>query len=117
MKEPMPARAALLSLVLAGPGLAAPPAPPLSPESDNAAILAAIDAADPAYATTPAPVEQVVAAAELAEKRLAAAEDADTFAELLMLAGAARRIASQRAPADAREHLCAMLADAELVLG
>lgn len=113
----MPARAALVSLVLAGPGLAAPPASPLSPESDNAAIFAAIVAADPASTTNPAPVEQLVDAADLAEKRLATAEDVDAVAELLMYAGAARRLAAERAPADARAHLCAMLADAEQVLG
>ncbi|MDC0719938.1 hypothetical protein [Nannocystis bainbridge] len=112
----MPARAALVSLVLAGPGLAAPPVSPLSPESDNAAIFAAIVAADPASTTTPASVEALVAAATLAEKRLAVAEDADAVAELLMYAGAARRLAAQRVPGDARLHLCAMLADAELVL-
>jgi len=117
----MPLRAAL-SLVLAGPGLTAPPAaPPASPPpsqvADNNALWDDLDAADPSLTTTPAPVERAIAVADLAEARLAEAALEDV-GELLLLAGGARRIAYQRTQRpESAVHLCAMLQDAEQVLG
>ncbi|MDC0720614.1 hypothetical protein [Nannocystis bainbridge] len=115
--EAMSLRAAL-SLVLAGPALAAPPGAPLiPPDADNVALWDHLNAADPSLTTAPAPVERAVAVAELAEARLAGADAVDVI-ELLMLASGARRVAYQRTDGTQRGlHLCALLHDAEVVLG
>lgn len=110
-KMVMPARAALLSLVLAGPGLAAPPASTV----DNDAILGEINAADPTITRPPAPLERLLAAAELAEERLHDAVDPDAASDLLTLTAAARKVAYQRT--GEAVHLCRLMAAAELVLG
>lgn len=104
--------AAVLSLLLAGPALAAPP---LDAASDNAAIHAEINAADPTITTPPAPLERLLAAAELAEARLEAAVEAGQVSDLLGLAAAARKIAYLRT--GAALHLCQLLAVAERVGG
>lgn len=110
--------AALLSVFLAGPALAAPPlsptTPALSPEADNAALLTAISDGDPELTATPSPVTRVIEAAELAEDRLATAIDLDDVAELLTLAGMGREVAYRRT--GAAEHLCALVAAADSVL-
>lgn len=118
----MHARVALLSSFLAGPALAAPVVPPngaavrpvLSPDADNAALLAAISDGDPTLTSSPAPVEQVLAAAELAEQRLSATTDLDAAGELLTLVGTAREVAYERT--GAADHLCALIAAAGDVL-
>ena len=74
----MHAGTALLSVFLAGPALAAPPA-----AEANAAIMARINAADPALTQSPTPIEDLLDVAELAERRLAAATDPDDVGELL----------------------------------
>ncbi|MDC0719107.1 hypothetical protein POL25_19535 [Nannocystis sp. bb15-2] len=110
--EPMPARAALLSLVLAGPTLAAPP---LSPTASNAEINDEITAADPTITTDNlAPLERLITAAELVESRLADTSDVKDLGDLLTLAVTARRVAYQRTNDAA--HLCQLLATAERVL-
>lgn len=96
--------AALLSLLLAGPALAAPP---LSPTASNDAILEAINAADPELTDCPAPVADLLAAAELAETRLQAAATVRDLGDLLTLAATARKIAYHRT--GEALHLCALL--------
>lgn len=103
--------AALLSLLLAGPALAGPP---LSPAADNDAIFEVINAADPSITDPPAPVGDLIAAAELAETRLAAATTATDVGDLLTLAATARKVAYRRTAAAI--HLCALLDASRLVL-
>lgn len=108
----MPARVALLTVVLAGPPLAAPT---LSPNADNAALLDEINAADPTITTTDlASVERLLAAAELAEARLVAAVEMKHVADLLTLTATARKVAYARTGEST--HLCKLLAAAEHVL-
>jgi hypothetical protein len=108
----MSACVALLTAVLAGPAVAAPP---LSPTADNAAILDEINAADPTITTTDlASVERLLVAAELAEARLVAAVEMRHVADLLTLTATARKVAYGRT-GDA-VHLCQLLAAAEHVL-
>ncbi|MDC0670542.1 hypothetical protein [Nannocystis radixulma] len=108
----MPARVALLTAVLAGPALAAPP---LSPTADNTAILDEINAADPTITTTDlASIERLLAAAELAEARLMAAVEMKHVADQLALTATARKVAYARTGESI--HLCALLAAAEHVL-
>lgn len=102
--------AAVLSLLLAGPALAAPP---LGATSDNAAIHHEINAADPKITTPPAPLERLFAAAELAETRLEAAVEPGQVSDLLGLAAAARKVAYQRT--GEAIHLCQLLTVAERV--
>ena len=99
----MHGRVALLSLFLSGPALAAPalsnkPAEvaSMSPDADNAAILAAISAGDPALTASPSPVAQMLEAVTLAERRLARATDVDAVGELLTLVGIGREVAYLR---------------------
>lgn len=108
----MPASAALLTLVLAGPALAA--RPPLSPAADNDAINDEITAGDPTFTTPPAPLERLLVAAELAEQRLRAAVDPDAVSDLLTLTAAARKAAYQRTGEGI--HLCRLIDAAEHVL-
>lgn len=103
----MHAGTALLSVSLAGPALAAPTTPDLT---DNAAIMARIDAADPSLTRSPTAVAELVEVAELAERKLAAASDPDEVGELLTLVGTAREIAHERT--GAADHLCRLLAAA-----
>ncbi|WAS96404.1 hypothetical protein [Nannocystis punicea] len=108
----MPVRVALLTAVLAGPALAAPP---LSPTADNTAILDEINAADPTITTTDlASIERLLAAAELAEARLMATVEMKHVADLLALTATARKVAYARTSEPV--HLCALLAAAEHVL-
>ena len=100
----MHAGTALLSVSLAGPALAAPTTPDLT---DNAAIMARIDAADPSLTRSPTAVTELVEVAELAERKLAAASDPDEVGELLTLVGTAREIAYERT--DAADHLCRLI--------
>jgi hypothetical protein len=109
----MQAGTALLSVFLAGPALAAPPG--ARPAADaNAAIMARINAADPALTQSPTPIENLLDVAELAERRLAAATDLDDVGELLTHVGTAREIAHGRTGAP--DHLCRLLDAAGSVL-
>lgn len=117
----MHGRVALLSLFLSGPALAAPalsnkPAEvaSMSPDADNAAILAAISAGDPALTASPSPVAQMLEAVTLAERRLARATDVDAVGELLTLVGIGREVAYLRT--GAAEHLCVLIGAAGEVL-
>ena len=103
--------AALLSLLLAGPAFAAPR---LTPDSSNDAIFEAINAADPALTRTPAPVEDLIAAAELAETRLETATTPRAIGDLLTLAATARKVAYSRTGSTL--HLCALQAATRRVL-
>jgi hypothetical protein len=109
----MHAGTALLSVFLAGPALAAPPATRATTET-NAAIMARINAADPALTRSPTPIEDLLDVAELAERRLAAATELDDVGELLTHVGTAREIAHQRTGAP--DHLCRLLDAAGSVL-
>ena len=102
--------AAVLSLLLAGPALAAPP---LGAASDNAAIHDEINAADPTITTPPAPLERLLTAAELAEARLETTAEPRDVADLLELTATARKVAYQRT--GAATHLCQLLTAAERV--
>jgi|JI10StandDraft_1071094.scaffolds.fasta_scaffold06565_2 hypothetical protein len=107
----MHAGTALLAVFLAGPALAAPPAPlPATDATDNAAIMARINAADPSLTPSPTSIDELVAVAELAERKLAAAKDPDDVGELLALVGTAREIAHGRT--NVADHLCKLLAAA-----
>jgi hypothetical protein len=108
----MRAGIALLTVFLAGPALAAPPVP--AEEVTNAAIMARINAADPSLTPSPASIDELVAVAELAERKLVAATDPDDVGELLTHVGTAREIAHERT--NAAEHLCKLLAAAAGVL-
>jgi hypothetical protein len=111
----MNAGVALLSVFLAGPALAAPPAVrPVAEATDNATIMARINAADPALTQSPASVASLVAVAELAERKLAVATDPDDVGELLTHVATAREIAHERT--GAADHLCKLLAAAGGVL-
>lgn len=103
--------AALLSLLLAGPAFAAPR---LAPDSSNDAIFEAINAADPTLTKTPAPVEDLSAAAELAETRLETATTPRAIGDLLTLAATARKVAYARTGSTL--HLCALQAATRQVL-
>ncbi len=107
----MPACVALL-LALAGPALAAPP--PLSPTADNDAINDEITAGDPAFTDPPAPLERLLAAADMAEGRLREAANEDDATDLLTLTVDARKAAYRRT----REalHLCRLIAATDHVL-
>lgn len=111
----MHAGTALLSVVLTGPALAAPPAalPPAS-ATDNATIMARINAADPSLTQSPTSIAELVEVAELAARKLVGATDPDDVGELLTHVGTAREIAYERT--GAADHLCKLLAAAEDVL-
>lgn len=110
----MRCRVALLSLLLAGPALAAPPARP-NPDApiDTEALLERIDAADPARTENPGPPELAIAAAELAEDALKRAELGEV-SSLLGLAVLGRKVAHART--GEALHLCRAIAAAEAVL-
>lgn len=108
----MRAGIALLTVFLAGPALAASPAP--AEEATNAAIMARINAADPSLTPSPASIDELVAVAELAERKLVAATDPDDVGELLTHVGTAREVAHERTKKT--EHLCKLLAAAAGVL-
>ena len=107
----MPALVSLLALALTTPG---PTAPPLSPTADNDALYKEIVAGDPALTTPPAPLEQLVAATELAEEKLRQADDDDDAEDFLTLAVQGRRAAFVRS--GEALHLCRMIAAADVVL-
>ena len=107
----MPACVALL-LALAGPALAAPP--PLSPTADNDAINDEITAGDPAFTDPPAPLERLLAAADMAEGRLREAANEDAPTDLLTLTVDARKAAYRRT--SEALHLCRLIAAADHVL-
>ncbi len=111
----MHAGTALLSVFLAGPALAAPPVA-VAPggATDNAAIMARINAADPSLTQSPTSVDELVEVAELAERKLVAANGPDDVGELLTHVGTAREIAYERT--EAADHLCKLLAAAGGVL-
>jgi len=101
--------AAWLSLLLAGPGLVAPP-PAGSSEETRSHIFTVIKESDPEEMTpprTPRPVAELVEAAELAAAELARATPAEVY-ELLSLLHDARGLAYRRSGGDAA-HLCAEL--------
>ena len=100
-----------LALTLAGPGSIAPP---LSPTSDSDAIHAVIAAGDPAHTGTPAPLEQLLAATEIAEEKLRQATDTADADELLTLTAQGRTAAYGRTGEPL--HLCRLIAAADLVL-
>ena len=111
----MHAGTALLSVFLAGPALAAPPAvAPPAGATDNAAIMARINAADPSLTQSPTSIAELVEVAELAERKLVAATHADDVGELLTHVGTAREIAYERT--GAADHLCKLLAAAGDIL-
>ena len=101
--------AAWLSLLLAGPGLAAPPAAGSSEET-RGHIFTVIKESDPEEMIpprTPRPLSELVEAAELAAAELARATPAEVY-ELLSLLHDARSLAYRRSGGDAA-HLCAEL--------
>ena len=101
--------AAWLSLLLAGPGLAAPPAAGSSEET-RGHIFTVIKESDPEEMTpprTPRPLAELVEAAELAAAELARATPAEVY-ELLSLQHDARGLAYRLSGGDAA-HLCAEL--------
>ncbi len=107
----MHAGTALLSVFLAGPALAAPPAVARpAGATDNAAIMARINAADPSLTQSPTSIAELVEVAELAEGKLVAATDIGDIGELLTHVGTAREIAYERT--GAANHLCKLLAAA-----
>ena len=108
----MHAGTALLSVFLAGPALTAPPNGPA--RETNAAIMARINAADPALTQAPTPVEDLLDVAELAEHKLHEATDLDEVGELLTHVGTAREIAHERTGGP--EHLCRLVDAAGSVL-
>ena len=111
----MYAGTALLSVFLAAHALAAPPVAVSSAgATDNAAIMARINAADPSLTQSPTSIAELVEVAELAERKLVAATDADDVGELLTHVGTAREIAYERT--GAADHLCKLLAAAGDVL-
>ncbi len=100
---------AWLSLLLAGPGLAAPPAVGSSEET-RGQIFTVIKESDPEEMMpprTPRPLSELVEAAELAAAELARATPAEVY-ELLSLLHDARGLAYRRSGGDAA-HLCAEL--------
>ena len=107
----MPALVSLLALVLAAPG---PAAPPLLPTADNDALYKEIAAGDPALTTSPAPLERLVVATELAEEKLRQADDDDDAEDLLTLAAQGRRAAYGRT--GEALHMCRLIAAADVVL-
>lgn len=107
----MPALVAALALTLAGPGSIAPP---LSPTADSDAIYAVIAAGDPAHTGTPMPIEQLLAATEIAEEKLRQATDAADADELLTLTAQGRTAAYGRTGEPL--HLCRLIAAADHVL-
>jgi len=101
--------AAWLSLLLAGPGLAASPVAGSSEET-RGHIFTVIKESDPEEMTpprTPRPLAELVEAAELAEAELARATPAEVY-ELLSLLHDARGLAYRRSGGDPA-HLCAEL--------
>jgi hypothetical protein len=106
----MPALVSLLVLALAAPG---PAATPLSPTADNDALYTEIAAGDPALTASPAPLERLVTATEIAEGRLRGADD-DDAEDLLTLAAQGRRAAYGRT--GEALHLCRLIAAADVVL-
>ena len=100
--------AALMFLALGGPS-------PLAPDADGEAILGEINAGDPAITKPPAPLERLVAAAELAEEKLRAADEPDAMFDMLTLSAAARKVAYGRT--GEAVHLCRLVVAAEGVLG
>ena len=100
--------AALMFLALGGPS-------PLAPDADGEAILGEINAGDPAITKPPAPLERLVAAAELAEEKLRAADEPDAMFDMLTLSAAARKVAYGRT--GEALHLCRLVVAAEGVLG
>jgi hypothetical protein len=107
----MLALVSLLALAFAAPG---PAASPLSPTADNDALYAEIAAGDPALTTSPASLERLVAATEIAEEKLRQAADDDDAEDLLTLAAQGRRAAYGRT--NAALHMCRLIAAADLVL-
>jgi len=103
--------AAGLSLLLAAPRLAAPPATTTEAgEALQSRIFTVIKESDPEEMQpprTPRPLSELVAAAELAASELRKAPPEDVY-ELLSLLHDARMLAYQRSSADAA-HLCAEL--------
>lgn len=100
--------AALMFLALGGPS-------PLAPDAGGEAILGEINAGDPAITKPPAPLERLVAAAELAEEKLRAADGPDAMFDMLTLSAAGRKVAYGRT--GEAVHLCRLVAAAEGVLG
>ena len=103
--------AAWLSLLLAGPGLAAPPASPAgASEATQDRIFTVIKESDPEEMLpprTPRPLSELVEAAELAAAELARATPTEVY-ELLSLLHDARGLAYRLSGRDAA-HLCAEL--------
>lgn len=87
---------------------------PLTPDADGEAILGEINAGDPAITKPPAPLERLVAAAELAEEKLSATDEPDAMLDMLTLAALARKIAYGRTGEGV--HLCRVVAVAAGVL-
>ena len=96
--------AALMLLALEEPS-------PLAADADGEAILGEINAGDPAITKPPAPLERLVAAAELAEEKLRAADEPDAMFDMLTLSAAARKVAYGRT--GEAVHLCRLVAAAE----
>jgi len=107
----MPALVSALALTLAGPGSIAPP---LSPTADSDAIYAVIAAGDPAHTGTPDPLEQLLAATEIAEEKLRQTTDSVDADELLTLTAHGRTAAYGRTGEPL--HLCRLIAAADHVL-
>ena len=94
--------------------LAAPSAPPLSPTADHEAIRIEISAGDPALTLTPAPLERLLAATELADERVRSAKDPDDARDALVLAVSGRHAAYLRTGEVV--HLCRLIATTDHVL-
>ncbi len=105
----MLALASLLAVALVDPVTR-----PLSPTADNDAIYAEIAASNPALTDSPASLERLLAATQLADEKLREAADADATSDLLMLTVGGLKVAYQRT--GEALHLCRLIDAADHVL-
>ena len=105
----MLALASLLALALVDPVTR-----PLSPTASNDAIHAEIVASNPALTDSPASLERLLAATQLADEKLRQAADPDATSDLLMLTVGGLKVAYQRT--GEAQHLCRLIDAADHVL-
>ncbi|MBK7830736.1 hypothetical protein [Nannocystis sp.] len=105
----MLALASLLAVALVDPVTR-----PLSPTADNDAIYAEIAASNPALTDSPASLERLLAATQLADEKLRQAADADAASDLLMLTVGGLKVAYQRT--GEAQYLCRLIDAADNVL-
>lgn len=105
----MLALASLLALALVDPVTR-----PLSPTANNDEIHAEIVASNPALTDSPASLERLLAATQLADEKLRQAADPDATSDLLMLTVGGLKVAYQRT--GEAQHLCRLIDAADHVL-